>query len=216
MQLFSNISIDDFDDGDNLIITEEIRKEELDIINKLENFNNLLSEILNGKMNMNYSENIINELKKTVRKEVQDSRSLIFNIENLGEELDYISVKKAIFSKINRMNLIKDFFRKQTEKFSGLQQSFYQEYENNAKLILDKSEEIKKIIQEKYSLENDNLFDKWIEGESSYKKEYLTKPTLINNFKELIPTVNLNVNYNFDEKFVFWMIKNKFIQYLKF
>ena len=166
-------------------------------------------------MNMNYSENIINELKKTVRKEVQDSRSLIFNIENLGEELDYINVKKAIFSKINRMNLIKDFFRKQTEKFSGLQQSFYQEYENNAKLILDKSEEIKKIIQEKYSLENDNLFDKWIEGESSYKKEYLTKPTLINNFKELIPTVNLNVNYNFDEKFVFWMIKNKFIQNLK-
>ena len=113
------------------------------------------------------------------------------------------------------MNLIKDFFRKQTEKFSGLQQSFYQEYENNAKLILDKSEEIKKIIQEKYSLENDNLFDKWIEGESSYKKEYLTKPTLINNFKELIPTVNLNVNYNFDEKYVFWMIKNKFIQNLK-
>ena len=205
--LFSNISIDDFDDGDNLIITEEIRKEESDI--------NLLSEILNGKMNMNYPENIINELKKTVRKEVQDSRSLIFNIENLGEELDYINVKKAIISKINRMNLIKDFFRKLTEKFSGLQQSFYQEYENNAKLILDKSEEIKKIIQEKYSLENDNLFDKWIEGESSYKKEYLTKPTLINNFKELIPTVNLNVNYNFDEKFVFWMIKNKFIQYLK-
>ena len=213
--LFSNISIDDFDDGDNLIITEEIRKEESDIINKLENFNNLLSEILNDKMSRNDSENVINELKKTVQKEVQDSRNLIFNIENLGEELDYISVKKAIFSKINRMNLIKDFFRKQTEKFSGLQQSFYQEYENNAKLILDKSEEIKKIIQEKYSLENDNLFDKWIEGESSYKKEYLTKPTLINNFKELIPTVNLNVNYNFDEKFVFWMIKNKFIQNLK-
>ena len=164
---------------------------------------------------MNYSENIINELKKTVRKEVQDSRSLIFNIENLGEELDYINVKKAIFSKINRMNLIKDFLRKQTEKFSKLQRSLYQDYENNAKLILDKSEEIKKIKQEKYSLENENLFDKWIESEPSYKKENLNQPTLINNFKELIPTVNLNVNYNFDEKFVFWMIKNKFIRYLK-
>ena len=214
--LFSKISIDDFDDGDNLIITEEIRKKESDIINKLENFNNLLSKILNDKMSKNDSENIINELKKTVRKEVQDSRSLIFNIENLGEELDYIKVKKAIISKINRMLLIKDFLRKQTEKFSKLQRSLYQDYENNAKLILEKSEEIKKIKQEKYSLENENLFDKWIESEPSYKKENLNQPTLINNFKELIPTVNLNVNYNFDEKFVFWMIKNKFIQYLKF
>ena len=164
---------------------------------------------------MNYPENIINELKKTVRKEVQDSRSLIFNIENLGEELDYIKVKKAIISKINRMNLIKDFLRKQTEKFSKLQRSLYQDYENNAKLILDKSEEIKKIMQEKYSLENENLFNKWIESVLSYKKEYMTQPTLINNFKELISTVNLNVNYTFDEKFVFWMIKNKFIRYLK-
>ena len=214
--LFSKISIDDFDDGDNIIITEEIRKEESDIINKLENFNNLLSEILNDKMSRNDSENVINELKKTVQKEVQDSRNLIFNIENLGEELDYIKVKKAIISKINRMHLIKDFFRKQTEKFSELQRSLYQDYENNAKLILEKSEEIKKIKQEKYSLENENLFDKWIESEPSYKKENLNQPTLINNFKELIPTVNLNVNYNFDEKFVFWMIKNKFIQYLKF
>ena len=57
-------------------------------------------------MSRNDSENVINELKKTVQKEVQDSRSLIFNIENLGEELDYIKVKKAIISKINRMNLI--------------------------------------------------------------------------------------------------------------
>jgi hypothetical protein len=213
--LFSNISIDDFDDGDNLIITEEIRKKESDIINKLENFNNLLSKILNDKMSRNDSENVINELKKTVQKEVQDSRSLIFNIENLGEELDYIKVKKAIISKINRMNLIKDFLRKQTEKFSKLQRSLYQDYENNAKLILDKSEEIKKIMQEKYSLENENLFNKWIESVLSYKKEYMTQPTLINNFKELISTVNLNVNYTFDEKFAFWMIKNKFIRYLK-
>ena len=43
----------------------------------------------------------------------------------------------------------------------------------------------------------------------------MTQPTLINNFKELISTVNLNVNYTFDEKFAFWMIKNKFIRYLK-
>ena len=91
----------------------------------------------------------------------------------------------------------------------------YQDYENNAKLILDKSEEIKKIMQEKYSLENENLFNKWIESVLSYKKEYMTQPTLINNFKELISTVNLNVNYTFDEKFAFWMIKNKFIRYLK-
>lgn len=29
-------------------------------------------------------------------------------------------------------------------------------------------------MQEKYSLENENLFNKWIESVLSYKKEYMT------------------------------------------
>ena len=36
---------------------------------------------------------------------------------------------------------------------------------------------------------------------------------LLNDFKELLTSVKLDINYSYDEKFVLWMVKNNFSVY---
>ena len=129
--------------------------------------------------------------------------------------IDHNQAEKTVNSKINRIHLIVDFLEKQSKKFTNYQIQIYNEYENSAKIILKKSEALKDIIQARTFIEKERLFDKWLKTKPEFDLKFLNEKTLKDNFDDLISSVNLNISYTFDEKFVLWMIENKYSQYLR-
>ena len=80
---------------------------------------------------------------------------------------------------------------------------------------MNKRQEIYKIIEEKYSIEKENLFDKWLKAGTTYNEKCLKQNILISNLKDLVSYIRLDVSCTSDENFLFWCIQNKFSDYLK-
>ena len=69
---------------------------------------------------------------------------------------------------------------------------------------------------ENYLQFNANLFEEWAkEVKSKYKDKYLEYGVLLENFRDLLKSVELDINYSYDEKFILWAVKNSFANYLK-
>ena len=120
-----------------------------------------------------------------------------------------------ICSKINRIHLIIRFIKEQIDKFYKLQQNIYQEFENSCNEIIKLSERIKEMVKKQSQTENINFIDDWIKTNPNYKKEYLVPDVIINNLRELLSSIKLDINYSYDERFILWSIKNGFFNYLK-
>ena len=120
-----------------------------------------------------------------------------------------------ICSKINRIHLIIRFIKEQIDKFYKLQQNIYQEFENSCNEIIKLSERIKEMVKKQSQIENINFIDDWIKTNPNYKKKYLVSDVIINNLRELLSSIKLDINYSYDERFILWSIKNGFSNYLK-
>lgn len=197
---------------DKFQITDDIRNEEEDLINILEEYDKNLSEIIRDEINRNDALKKIELIKKVIIKETDVANDYFGNIKI---DKDFNITEKAITSKINKIKLILKFVNDQVIKFMDTQDLLYKKYENSANKIIEKAQSVQDIIKAKYSVEHLNLIDNWIKTKPTYDVKYLNRETILSNLKELISCVKLDIKYSFDEKFVLWAVKNKFSKYMK-
>ena len=197
---------------ENFEITETIKKNEPDLFEKLNNYGNLLSKVLNNEIKKVEALNIIDSLKKFVNDEVEDGKLLF---EKVLEKIDNINISQIIDSKINRMKLIAYFVKEQSDKFYNYQQAIYKEYEDSCNKIIKRAEMIKETIRY-ITQEKEDIVEKWIKTSPPFNKRYLKFDVIIDDLKALISSVRIDINYSYNEKFVLWAIKEKFSDYLKY
>jgi hypothetical protein len=129
---------------------------------------------------------------------------------NLGpdEIKDYLNIKIYRLKKI--LKLLQGIKKKIIEKYKSL----YKEYENELNIISNKLEELFDLANHKYNIMNESLFQQWLETNTKINHKYCKIEILRNNFLDLINNIDLNIIYNYNEKFLLWAIKNNFSQYI--
>ena len=199
-------------DEEEFKITEEIKNNESELIEKLKYYGNLISKILKNEIEINQALDEINSLKSMVNKEIKEEKLLINNI--LKMDYDTNNICQKIDSKINRIQLIIRFVKEQSDKFYLYQKELYNKYEDSCNEIIKKYEFIDNIIKYNSQLEEEDLIEKWIKTGPLFEEKYLKSDIIINNLKELISSVKLDIKYFNDEKFVLWAFKENYSRYL--
>ena len=200
-------------------IPEQIIEKEKDFNNKLKGFAEQFLSIINDEVNKNDSENCIKDIRKIIDEEIFNSRSYL-SVKR-DKNGDMAEIGQELMSKIYRLELIVDFINEQSQEFSKRQKQLYKDYLQCVESVLSKSQEIKTLVERKFALGNLNLFDNWMKdcnSKGELNKRYgiqLIQANLIQYIRDFVSQVNLDVHYTFDEKFVLWMIKNDFSQYVK-
>ena len=211
-EAFIQIALD-YDDKYEFVLTKEIKENEGDLIINLNEFNDNLSKVIKDKINRNEGLTIINIIRDKINYEIKEAKACIKKVASLKFMADEAYI--IICSKINRIHLIIRFIKEQIDKFYKLQQNIYQEFENSCNEIIKLSERIKEMVKKQSQMENINFIDDWIKTNPKYKKKYLVSDVIINNLRELLSSIKLDINYSYDERFILWSIKNGFSNYLK-
>ena len=92
--------------------------------------------------------------------------------------------------------------------------SVYEENEKYYNEIINKTQALTDLVNRKYNIKNELLFDKWKESGPKIKNKYCKIEILRQNFIDLIKTIKLDMSYFYDEKFTSRLIKNNFDNYL--
>ena len=194
-------------------LNHEIEMKESDLINKLNDFDVKISKIIEHKKSRDEAEKIIQEIKELIANETKIVKELYSNFEKLTIDKS----NELINSKTNRIYLILNFLKNQREKIDNSRKKLYEEYEKDLNILIMEASKYKSYLRE-YLSNNVNLFDEWVKEaskENKYKEKYLNFNVLYDNFRDLITSVEIVIDYSYDEKFVLWIIKNNFSQYLK-
>ena len=200
---------------DDFIITDDIKAKESDIINKLNWFDISFSKIINDELSRGECHKIIQDLKELIEIENEDAKRIYLDSKKL---IANTNNEELVQKKINRLNIILNFLGNQREKIKNARKNIYEEYENYLNVLVNKAKEYNIYLKKYYSFNKSNYFDEWIKTESAQKafeKKYLNLPQIMANFKDLLESVKLDIDYSFDEKFVLWAIKNNFSKYMK-
>ncbi len=208
---FTDFSLQNIEDE--VFINDDIYNKESDLIEALNNYGISISKALDSEMNRTDAEVIIEKMREEIEKEINISIKFILLIDQTDG--DFNSIKNELDSKINRLYLIMSFIKQQTKKFNERQKYLYQKYQQNAITLIDSYKLFENTLKQKNSEVSENLFIKWLETKPKFGDEYLKENVLINNFKELISSIKLDIKYSYDEKFVLWAVKNNFSYYLK-
>lgn len=195
------------------VITDEIKKNESDLIEKLNYYDSMLSEIIKDTMGRTEAINIINEMIESITNEVEDARQYIFKLSKM--QFNKNNAYQIINSKTDRLQILVKFVKEQSDKFYNSQTNLYKEYEESCNEIIRKSEFIKEIIKKNSILEKDNLIEQYLKSDIEFRDQYKKPDVIIDNLKALVSNVKLDINYSYDEKFVLWAIMNKYSNYLK-
>ena len=206
---FYQIIPDDFDGDFN--VKEGIESKEADFSKKLNCFDISISKIIEDKLSRDEAHDIINNIKILIQKERKEIEQSYSNFENSKIEPDFAYLD----SKVNRVYLILKFLRKQKEKIKKADEDINETYENYLSVLITQANLYKNYLQ-KYLQFNVNLFDEWKKDVlSKYDPKFLEYCVLLQNFRDLLTSVKMDINYSFDEKFVLWTVKNNFAKYLK-
>ena len=92
--------------------------------------------------------------------------------------------------------------------------SVYEENEKYYNEIINKTQALTDLVNKKYNIKNELLFDKWKESGPTINNKYSKIEILRQNFIDLIKTIELDMSYSYDQKFTLWLIKNNFDNYL--
>ena len=208
---FKENIIEDLFDGN--IDFYKIECEEKDLSKSLNCFKENLIMILNNKVQKDEALEIIKSIFLKIQEEAKKAKNFRINIENSNKDVELL--KKEVVSILNRIYLILKFVEEQNIEFSNCLKQIYNKFENSSKEIIRKSECLKNLLESYTFIGKENLFDKWLKTNPKFDEKYLNKLWMENNIKDLISSVRLDLNYTFDEKFILWVIKNNFSQYLK-
>ena len=193
------------------IITDEINQKEADLITKLNNFDISISQIIDNKLARDEGYKIIQDIKKLIDFETKEVETFYSNFRGSNLQIKFESLN----SKTNRIYLILQFLKKQSETINNARKNIYEQYEKNLNILITEANQYRYFLKQSLSI-NVNLFDEWaIDAKSRYNDKYLKMDILLNDFKELLTSVKLDINYSYDEKFVLWTVKNNFSDYLK-
>ena len=194
----------------NYIISDEIKYKEADLITKLNNFDIYISNIIDDKLSRKEALKIIQDIKETIIFETKEAEKLSSDFEELIEPNP-----ELLNSKTNRIYLILNFLKIQNEKINNARLNIFEKYDNYLDILKDEAIQYKNYFQ-KNLLINVNLFEEWTkDAKFRFKEQYLKLDVLLDNFRELLTFVRLDINYSHDGKFFLWMIKNKFSFYLR-
>ena len=126
---------------------------------------------------------------------------------NLVYENACLEVSKLIF--------ILKFMEKQQQIFKDEQNKIFEEYKQTLDDVLAKTKEINELVKKYYTFKNQSLIELWIKSNPPVPIKYCEINNLKKILKELVTSVKLDMNYSFDEKFVYWSLKNGFGDYFK-
>ena len=206
---FYQIIPEDFDQV--FIAKDEIESNEADFYKKLSDFNMLISKIIEDKLSRDEAHNVIKNIKKLIEEEIKELNISYSNFEKSIIEPDIAFLD----SKANRIYLILKFLREQKDKIKKADEDINETYENYLNILMRQASLYKNYL-ENYLQFNVNLFEEWAkEVKSKYKDKYLEYGVLLENFLDLLKSVELDINYSYDEKFILWAVKNSFANYLK-
>ena len=196
-----------------LIESVKTKNKEKDLVDLVNQYENDITKILKNEIEMSKALEKIETIIKTVKNETEGALEWFLKFSSFNINAD--SFEEILDSKINRVCIIAKFLEEQSKKFSERQKEIYNEFDMSAKNIIKKSETLRDLIQAFTIVEEENLFDKWLETSPEFDEKFLNVRWMRNDTLDLIHSVELNVSYTFDEKFVLWMIKNNFSKYLK-
>jgi hypothetical protein len=206
---FYQIIPEDFDV--NFIAKEGIESKEADFSKLLSSLDISISKIIEDKLSRDSAYDIIKNIKELIQKEKNEIDNSYSNFENSILEPDFAYLD----SKVNRVYLILKFIRKQKDKIKKAEEDINEIYETYLSILITQASLYKKYLQ-KYFQFNVNLFDEWEkENHSKYDSKYLKYGVLLKNFRDLLTSVKMDINYSYDEKFILWAMKNNFENYLK-
>ena len=202
-----------FGKDDEFILNDEIKENENDIINKLKDFDVLISKILENELKREENQRIIENIKELIEYEVREAKKIFIESEKISIEQKI----KLINSKYNRINLILNFLIDQKEKINNARKNIYEEKEKYLNNLINQTNIYNNF--HRIYLSNDsftNLFDEWSKtAKEKYDEKYINLDTILNNLKDLLESVHFDYDYSNDEKFVLWTIQNDFSKYLK-
>ena len=206
---FYQIIPEDFDQI--FIDKNEIESKEDDFYNKLSDFDILISKIIENKLSREEAHDTIKGIKKLIEEEIEEINISYSNFENSTTDPDIAYLD----SKANRIYLILKFLREQKEKIKKADEDINEIYENYLNILIRQASFYKNYLKN-YLQFNVNLFEEWAKEEkSNYEDKYLKYDVILRNFRDLVNSVELDINYSYDEKFVLWVVKNNFEKYLK-
>ena len=190
-------------------LKNELLNANREFIEQLDLFDSIISDIFCSKFNEEIT-NSIELMKQCINSDICYRNDIVEKIEKLNPEKanDYLCLK------IFRLSKILVFLRKQKEKIIKVYQSLYEENEKYYNEIIDKTQILINIVNSKYNVKNELLFEKWKESGPKIKNKYCKIEVLRQNFIDLMKTIELDINYSYDEKFTLWLIKNNFSNYL--
>ena len=214
------LQIAPFEVDEHFEINEEIKSKEVDIINKLNEFDSSISKIIKDELPRDEAGNIIQQIKDLINFEKEAFKKL----ESDFGLLEIEQSKELLTSKSNRIHLILNFLKNQREKIDNARKNIYQQHEKNLDILIMEASTYNNYLR-KYLSNNDNLFEEWTKKitetskdktKMKYDEKYMKLNVLINNFRDLLSSVQIDIDYSYDEKFVLWTIKNGFSNYFKY
>ena len=198
--------------SEEFFLNDEIKSKEAIIINKLNDYDNTISNIIENKLKREEGENTIQSIKEFIDFEVKEIKKIYSDLKNLGLK----KCNEIIESSKNRICLILRFLQRPEEKINNAEKNIYEKHEKYLNILIMEENQYKNYLQEYLSNDID-LFEEWKnekEKEKKFKK-FLKQDILLQNFHDLLTLVKIDIDYSYDEKFILWAIKNDFSKYLK-
>ena len=199
---------------ENFQLNEEMLSKETDLINKLNKFDESITKIINDKLKREDAGNIIKAIKDLIDFETNE----VSRLRSYLVKLNIDSGKELMDSKTNRILLILRFLQEQKIKIDNARKNIYEKYEKYLNILIIEAEQYKNYLGD-YLTENSNLFEEWVKivsKEKRYEEKYLNFDVLLDNFLDLLNSIQIDIDYCYDEKFILWTIQNKFSKYLKY
>ena len=191
------------------ILKNDLLNENRNFIKQLDLFDSFITDIFCNEFNEEIESNI-ELMKQCIKSDICSRCDIVEKIEKLNPE----KANDFICLKLFRLSKILIFLKKQKEKIIHIYESLYEENEKFYNEIIDKVQTLKNIVNKKYTIKNELLFDKWIKSGPKINNKFCKIEILRQNFIDLIKTIELDVNYSYDEKFTLWLVKNNFDNYL--
>lgn len=178
----------------------------------LSNYEEYMKKILNDEINPTIAIGKIEEIKKFICSEVNDTIKSIKKKQQ--ENIEYTRLENLLTIKKNKICALYNFVKNLYDKFFNALNKIYEDYIKSLEYIIEKGNYYKKEIK---SLSNDetDLFKLWISSSPRVDIIYAYEENLIDVFNKLCKEIRLNVNLTFDEKIILWCIKNGFGKYLE-
>ena len=198
---------------ENFQLNEEILSKETDLINKLNKFDESITKIINDKLKREDAGNIIKAIKDLIDFETNE----VSRLRSYLVKLNIDSGKELMDSKTNRILLILRFLKEQKIKIDNARKNIHEKYTKYLNILIIEAKQYKNYLGD-YLTENSNLFEEWVKivsKEKRYEEKYLNFDVLLDNFLDLLNSIQIDIDYCYDEKFILWTIQNKFSKYLK-